>query len=201
VHKGRKNLAIAIAVLIACIMGTVMTASSSELDYMGLEKGTTWLYEITEFRIENGVRSEKSARLERRVVAVNEDTKGGITTYTIQDTLSDEDGIHRDEYLLSKTSAGVYYMEDGDHLHVVLEAPLHKSAKSRFSISTWSEQDVTFWGVVLRDTPFGQRDAWLGKDWIQYDDGSYVERTMELVPYIGLIYEGKLERLFPDGCS
>lgn len=197
----RRSIVIIVGLLTVFFSWAGTKVGASELDYMGLELGATWFYEITEFNIENETTHEETAKLTRQVVAVDKGTRAGITSYTIQETRTDKDGTHCREFKLSKNSSGVYYAMDGDELHLVFETPLQKNAKSMFSISSWSEQNVSFWGQVSTETPLGEDDAWLGKEWIQYDDGSYVERTVEFVPYIGFIYEGKLERLFPDGCS
>lgn len=197
----RKGMSMAVVFLVVFFIGTGVEMAFAESDYMGLELGKNWLYEITEFEIQDDVTIEEFGTLERQVVAVEVDPEGGTTTYTIRDTRTDNDGIVCHEYNVIKTSSGSYYAVDASEMHLVFETPLQKSAENRFSITSWEEQEVIIWGQVHRDTSWGELDAWLGKEWRQYNDGSYLELTMEFVPYIGFIYEGRLERLFPDGCS
>lgn len=191
----------AVVLLIVLIVGsTDEVVHASELDYLGLELGATWVYAVTHLEKSGGITAEETCKMERQVVAVDVDVQQGMTTYTIRENWIDKNGNHN-EYKVTKTSSGRYFVADEDELRLVFEAPLDKGSKSNFSIGLWEEWDITIWGQVNRETPLGNRDAWLAKAWDESEDGSYAELTIEFIPYVGFLQEAKLERIFPDGCS
>jgi hypothetical protein len=197
----RKMLGVMVVLFIILVFGgSGQVVLASELDYLGLELGATWIYGVSELEKGDGLTVEETGRMQRQVIAVTEDPQAGLTTFTIRETWPGKDRDQK-EYKLVRTSSGSYFVEEQDELYLVLEAPLAKGSKSSFSMGLWQKWDVRIWGQVDRDTPLGSRATWVAKAWDEYEDGSYAELTMEVIPYVGFLQEAKLERLLPDGCS
>lgn len=190
-----------IAFLAILFMGGVSSeAYAFQPDYLGLELGATWSYAVSEQEKELENRTERAGTMTRQVMAVETDVEASRTTYTIRETWNTSDGTRYREYDLVKVSETYYALRDGEMV-LVLKTPLEKLSQSEFSLAFWQGWNLYFGGQVKRATPFGEVNAWLGKEWRDYDDGSYVELTLEFVPYLGYIREAKLERISPDGCS
>jgi hypothetical protein len=145
--------------------------------------------------------SQESGSLKRQVGAIEVDSETGSTTYTIQETWTTNDETKHSEYKLTKTSTGEYYARDGEQWYLIFDTPLEKGTINHFSLALWEEWGLKIWGQAKRETPLGEDDAWVAKEWREYGDGSYVELTMEFVPYLGFLYEAKHERLFLEDCS
>jgi len=189
------------ALFIALVFSsTCHLVQASEKDYLGFELGATWIYNVTHRERNLDVISKEKGTMKRQVVAVAQDSEQGTTTYSIRETwLDKKEDDH--EYLVVKDSSGSYFVKDGEELRLLFQAPLGKGSQSDFSLGLRNEWSVTFWSQVKRDTPLGQVEPWVAKAWDEYGDGSYAELTLESVPYVGILKEAKLERLFPDGCS
>lgn len=194
-----KRFVIAIVIVAVLACGAVQ---ASEGDYLGLELGASWLFSVTQIERELGkVVREEVGTLTRQVTAVERDQDTQSTIYTIEEVWSKDDESKTKVYPLTKTPGGQYYVRDGEEQYLVFNTPLEKGSRHEFSLGFWEEWGLKIWGPTKRKTPLGAKDAWVAKEWHEYGDGSYVELTLEFVPYLGFLYEAKHERLFLEDCS
>jgi hypothetical protein len=160
-----------------------VTAVFTEKDYMGMELGATWVHRVTTIiQHSDDFVEEYTGEIVMRVVAVEK--VGDQSFFTIEETHQGEwdDGTKVDasyEYLFTKDANDRYFYE-GEEVSL-LEAPL-EIGSTVMGLSVVRQEK--------RMTPLGELDAWVAEERYELDEGDWWEFRVEVVPYLGPIYQG-----------